>query len=174
MTDITAPAGDVRGGLPDFFQHAHVTTSLDRAMADFGARLGLTEYLQMRDHSVITKGGERAYMHVALAWLGDLMIELIEPIGGNDLVYRAPLIGLDYGVRHHHMARIFQTDAAFDRAMADLSDAGIDFPIVATLEDTKGKCRVNYADLRAELGYYVENMVFSPSGLEWLQTIPRN
>lgn len=161
-------------GLPGFFQLAHVTTSLDRAMEDFGRTMGLRDYLQMRDHSVITRNGQRAHMHVALAWLGDLMIELIEPIGGDDRVYREPLIGQDYAVRHHHMGRIFPNDEEFDRAMAELTAAGVDFPISATLEETNGKCRVNYADLRPQLGYYIENLMFTPSGLEWLNSVPRH
>lgn len=161
-------------GLPDFFQLAHVTTSLDQAMDFFRRTLGLTRWLEMRDHSMVTRPGQRARLHVALAYLGPQMIELIEPIGGDDAIYRDALPSKGFVVKHHHMARMFDTDEAFDRAMEDLRGAGIRFPVEATLEDTNGRARVNYADLREQLGYYVENLRFAPEAMEWLATVPRH
>lgn len=161
-------------GLPPIAQLAHVTTSLERAMEDMGRSLGIREWLQMRDSTVSIGPGRRAHIHVALAYKGDLMLEIIQPLGGDDAVYRAPLSGGGYMIRQHHVARIFETDAQFDGEMARLRAAGVGFPVDPVPEEMSGRARMNYADLRAELGYYVENLLFSADGGEWLKTIPRS
>lgn len=160
--------------LPPFFQLAHVTTSLDRAMEEMGRAMGIAHWLEMRHHQATVGGGARADIHVGLAWKGDLMIELIEPLGGADAIYREPLTGSGYQIRQHHMGRIFDTVERFEAAMAPLRKEGVPFPIEGNFEDTRGKCLINYADLRARLGYYIENLMFTPEGLQWLNTVPRN
>lgn len=161
-------------GLPPFFQIAHVTTSLDRAIVEMGLAAGISRWLEMRDHQATIGGGARADIHVALAWKGDLMIELIEPLGGVDAIYREPLTGAGFQIRQHHMGRIFDSAEAFEAAMVPLRAAGVTFPIEGNFEDTKGKCLINYADLRPQLGYYIENLMFTPEGREWLGTVPKN
>lgn len=161
-------------GLPPFFQIAHVTTSLDRAMEEIGRASGISHWLEMRDHQATIRDGARAHIHVALAWKGDLMIELIEPLGGADAIYREPLTGAGYQIRQHHMGRIFDSVETFEAAMAPLRRAGVKFPVEGNLEDTRGKCLINYADLRPQLGYYIENLMFTPEGREWLDTVPQN
>jgi len=143
-------------------------------MAEMGEAMGITRWLEMRDHAATVSGGKRAEIHVALAWKGDLMIELIQPLGGHDAIYREPLTGEGYQIRQHHMGRIFPTAEDFEAAMEPLRRRGVHFPIEGDFEDTRGKCLINYADLRAELGYYIENLMFTPEGLGWLETVPRN
>lgn len=160
--------------LPPIAQLAHVTTALERAMEDIGRAFGIREWMQMRDSTVSIGPGRSAQIHVALAYKGDLMLEIIQPLGGDDAVYRDPLAGEGYAIRQHHVARIFETDEQFDVEMARLRSAGVRFPIDPVPSEMSGRARMNYADLRAELGYYVENLLFSTDGSEWLKTIPRS
>lgn len=167
------------GALPPIAQLAHVTTSLERAMEDLGRSFGIREWMQMRDSIVSIGPGRRAHIDVALAYKGDLMLEIIQPLGGDDAVYREPLAGEGpvfdgYAIRQHHVARIFESDAQFDAEMDRLRAAGVTFAIDPVPEELSGRARMNYADLRAELGYYVENLLFSDAGSEWLKTIPRS
>jgi hypothetical protein len=155
-------------------QIAHVTNSLDRAIREFRQAFGIAKFLEMRNHSVVTREGRRANMHVALAYRKDVMIELIEPIGGDDLVYREGLDGSDFVVRQHHVARIVDSDQEFDEEFERLRARGVKFPIMASRQDTNDKCRVFYADLRPYIGYYIEYLAFSASGRQWLDTIPGN
>lgn len=160
--------------MPGFFQLAHVTTSLDQAIADVGDAMGITNWLEMRDHAVVVKNGERAKIHVALAWKDSLMIELIEPFGGADAIYRDALGDEPgYRIRQHHLGRMFDTAEQFEAAMAPLRQQGIAFPIEGGFAETNGKCLINYADLRPQLGYYIENLMFTPEGRGWLDTVPR-
>lgn len=168
------PMADDPRVLPAVSQIAHVTTSLERATEDFGRLLGIREWLQIRDYDVVTRPGHRALMHLALAYKGDTMLEIIQPLGGDDRIYSEPLEGNGYIVRQHHIARFFENHAQFDHEINRLRAAGVQFPIDVGLNETEGRARVNYADLRSQLGYYVENLLLSPGDDTWLTTIPRN
>jgi hypothetical protein len=162
-------AAPLASAYPGFFQIAHVTSDLERAMALFRKTFGLGDFLEMREHTNVTG----ARLNVALAYLGPTMIEIIEPLGGNDAIYRDVLPGDQFAIRLHHLAKDFDTDEQYDAEIDALRENAIDLPILASLEETRGKCRMCYADLRPFFGYYVEYLLFTESGKEWLQTIPR-
>ena len=80
---------DATGLFPGAFrQVAWITNDLDRAMAAFAADYGVPRWLELRNFKLLTGPGTYADVHIALAVRGGVELELIQPLGGDDHVYR--------------------------------------------------------------------------------------
>ena len=160
------------GPFPGYYQVAYVTTDLDRAMALFGETHSVRRYLEMRGIRYQTVPGREAHCDIALAYLGATEIEIIRPLDGDVGLYREflPADG-GFAVRFHHISRLYDSEADFDRQIASYRNRGMQFPIMGA---APGNSRYFYCDFRAELGHYIEGIVFEPQARAWLATIPRN
>jgi hypothetical protein len=151
-------------------QVAYVTNDFDRAQVLFAETHGITKFFEMRDTCYPTSEGREATCHIGLAYVGGVEIEIIEPLAGDVQLYRdyVPVDG--FGVRFHHICKLYESDEAYDRAVSAYRKRGLRFPINGTMQGT----RFFYVDMRAELGHYVEGVTFSPdTRAAMLAAIPR-
>ena len=139
-------------GFSDAFQVAYVTRDIERAIAAFAAQHGVDRFdrvpadaLELRIPPAIVS------LKVAIAWIGDWQVELIQPVAGADDIYRRALpAGPDGQAMHHAGIRV-----RGDRAEWDRFRAGIDETRIA-LEGGRNEMRFIYVDERATLGHYLE------------------
>jgi hypothetical protein len=155
---------------PGIYQVAYVTNDLDQALAVLGGVHGVPRFWQQRDMPFATGQDRSAVCHIGLAFVGAVQIEVIEPREGDVSIYRDWLTGTDgFALRFHHLCRLFDSEAAYDQALADLRAAGRPLPICA---EAPGMGRYFYADYRPELGHYLEGIVYRPQAQAFLDAIP--
>ena len=149
------------------FQTAYVTADIDAAVAIAAKRFGAPE-MQVNRGVPIETGRGIAHCHFALAFIGDVQLELIQPAGGEDAVYRdlAPPTGL----RLHHIGVLLASDAEWDAVVAEAERENIAMPVSG---DFAGLMRYLYLDRRAELGHYLEYMQASAAGANLFDQVPR-
>ena len=154
------------------FQLAYVTSDLDRAVEAYGELLGATEFLRFESRKpwVMADGEHELEMAVALAWLGDLTIELIQPLGGHDAIYREVLGGESVGLRFHHVG--YRLSGTLERAL-ELRDAQPEGRVRMSKQEGEDTL-IFYVDTRPELGHYVEYLWWSPEAATFLDSLPRN
>ncbi len=168
MSDTTSTFAPFQG----FVQIAYVTTDLEHAMSQFGRDYGVPNWMPMPAMEVETAPGRAAILNIGLAYVGAMQLELIEPTGGDDSVYRAALPSDGSGVCLHHIAQLMDTDAELDAAEATARRLRV--PIAMRGASAGGLVRYFYTDHRDTLGHYVEHIWYAPEMLEFLKQIPRN
>jgi hypothetical protein len=136
------------------FQFAYVAHDVDRAAQVFAARFGIPEF---HIHDVTVECSDSpgtCHIKVAIAWLGNRQIELIEPIDGAvDLYTRALPPECDAIVFHHIGIRISGGLDAWPRTRAALLSRGARIALEGGFGDT---LRFAYLDTTARLGHYLE------------------
>lgn len=166
MPDIT-PSPLIAGKPRQF---AYVTTDIDRALTAFAA-IGAARFTAAAE-SEIPVGDERtARFKVALAYVGDIQLEVIEPIDGADEVYRSLFSDDGYQLRFHHVAYWPDTQEQFHALKASAHHAGFD-PV---LEGSGPFGSYFYIDARETLGHFVEYFAYAPGAIDSLrEVIPAN
>lgn len=155
-----------------FVQLAYVTTDFDRALAEFGQRWGVPQWLQLRELEIQTGPGRACRAHVALSFVGPTQLELIQPLSGDVGVYRYRLPDQGYGLCLNHIAQLIQTESEFEALEAHVASAGIAVALRGSANG--GQCRYFYTDQRAALGHYFEHVWFSSEGLAFMAQVPRH
>lgn len=153
-------------------QIAYVTNDIDQAIAVFAERHKVPNWAVMRDHDINTRPGQNATMQIALAFVGPLQLELLQPSGGDDAIYREALPASGFALHHHHFAQLIDSEAAFEQQRRDMLAQGAG-PLRMDGE-AAGMARYFYVDQRATLGHYTEHIWYSPEGLAAMQHVPRN
>lgn len=148
--------------LDHIFQVAFVTADLSVARALFGERFGIPRW------SLLDYPEDGPLRRVALAWTGELMIELIEP---NPAVASIYAEGLQDGrtASLHHIAARVRDAAEFARVEEALAGCGV--PLVSRKE-TAG-LRSLMADTRRDLGHFIEFVEVRAPGQEQFDVILR-
>ncbi len=155
-----------------FLQAAYVTTDLTRAIAAYAERTGVSRFLELRDLEVDAGDGRIMRSHVGLATAGGVQIELIEPAGGADDVYRDALQGDDFQIRFHHQGWLVEDRMALDRIKAETKARGWS---IAVDGQHQGRAFYFYADLRPLFGHYLEYICYAPDlWAELSAAIPEN
>lgn len=138
------------------FQNAYVTPDLERATGLLRDRYGIGEFGQYDLELDVTTpaGSGKAALKVALAWVGDIQYELIEPVSGLVDMYRdaLPENGL---LRFHHICMRSQD---WDATRRELDARKL--PIVC--EGATAGTKFLYADARDSLGHYLEYVWMAP------------
>ena len=138
------------------FQRAYVTTDLDRAVRLFTERYGVAEFVRFPNiHSRHNDGGE-SDLDVALTYAGDTMIELIEPAGGDDRLWRDHLSSDGFQVRFHHNGFLVDSEVALQAIAARPDGPGL------RLQGISLGTRFLYLNSFAELGHYLEYVLPTP------------
>ena len=146
--------------LAQFFQHAYVTNDMQRAKAQFADRWGVRSFLEFDSALELQtpRGNESAQLRIALAFVGDLQIELIEPLGGAGAqIYRQVLPPNGYKVTWHHFAyRLPQGVDAWRMFRSRVGTADYPLAIEGHVSSEYGAVRFVYLDTYSELGHYSE------------------
>jgi hypothetical protein len=166
------------GGSMTFFpgaavqQIGYATTDVNEAVKRYRERYGIRNFLMLPNTVSALSPGRSMTINVALAFVNGTMIELIEPAGGSDSIYREMLPSSGYAVRHHHLGYGIFSESEWDAKQMEIERQKI--PIVLEGE-TPGVIRYQYIDLRADIGHYVEYLYYlGDGGQGLLEAIPRN
>jgi hypothetical protein len=151
-------------------QLAYVTNDFDWGLQALRERYGIREMLQLRDQAVEVQPQRHATLHIGLALAGEMQVELIEPRGGEDRVYRAEMPLGAPALHFHHIAELFETEEMLLAAEADYSRKGV---AIAIRGSVPGMMRYFYTDHRAALGHFIEHAYYTIEGRQFLATLPR-
>jgi hypothetical protein len=157
--------------LAGFLQVAYVTTDIERAIGLFRSGHRIANWLRLCPIEIETAPGRTATLNIALAYVGPVQIELIQPVAGHDAVYRDALPAQGFAVCHHHLAQLIDSEEAYEHQRGALAQQGV---AMALEGQSPGVARYFYSDHRATLGHYIEHIWYSPQGLAGLAHIPRN
>ena len=163
MSNPSDPAngrGNMPGLLADFFQHAYVTNDMARAKRQFADRWGVRSFLEFESSLELDtpRGIGNARLKIALAFVGSLQIELIEPVGGPAArIYQQALPGSGYKVVLHHFAyRLSGCAGGWQRFRDSVGTEEYPIAIEGHIHNDYGDVRFAYLDTYAELGHYSE------------------
>lgn len=162
----------VAAPIPGYYQVAYVTNDFQRALKQFEGTHGISRFLEMPEARFATADNREALCNIALAYVGGTEIEVIQPLDGDVQLYRNFLPEQGFAVRFHHLSKLHETEESLEQELQRVVAEGKSLPING--RDAKSQARYFYADYRAELGHYLENVYFAPASLEWLKQIPRN
>lgn len=113
-------------GLKGLFQLGYVCNDFERGMAVMKAETGIRDFLVV-EHIVIHEvSGAPITMTVAMAYLGDTMIELIEPEAGRIDFYTNILKPDGFDLRFHHLGVLQDSLEDYERTLASTVAAGND------------------------------------------------
>lgn len=132
------------------YQNAYVTRDLDTAQAAIKARGTIRHQSGFEGSTALRTPTGEAVMQTKLAflWIGDLQIELIEPVGGKVDFYR-DMLPAGSGLRFHHMCmRVDDWDDFRSKVETQ--------PYPLLFEGASGPLRFLYLDARHDLGHYLE------------------
>lgn len=137
--------------LAGLYQLAYVVRDIDetvRRLADFGVRS-----IDVR-RDLVRPGGSGTIRHSAKAWVGPIMLEIIEPFRDRPSLYDAPLTPGREAFLHHFGCQV--RDASDWRRLSDtLARQALDVVVMRTLPDMLSFA---YTDLRCEIGAFVEHV----------------
>jgi hypothetical protein len=141
-----------------FFQICYVTTDLDAGMKQLAAMHGIERFRIKRDVKSLP-GMPVMRMNEAHVFVGPVQIELIQPAGGDDRLYRDVCAADGRSLRLHHYANWVDNAAEFEGLIPALKEQNVPVAFVSTNPNVGG---VVYADLRSALGHYVEYVHLVP------------
>lgn len=146
-------------------QNAYVTSDLDRAMAIWRDDFGVSRFHVFENDAPGLISSPEYRMTIALANVGGVEIELIEPSPGQAPLH-AEILPTDgsFAMRFHHAALRIDGDLSdFEAYMASLNPATHPVLWRGELGDVM---RFAYTDERATLGHYLEHVWFDPAMYE--------
>jgi hypothetical protein len=148
-------------------QVAYVTSDMERALAVFREDYDVPSFHVFANDAPGMEQSDGARLKIALALVGGVEIELIEPLDGTAPLFSAvlPQDG-SFAIRFHHIAyRITGGLADFEAHMASIDQ--VKHPVIwhGSLGDVM---RYAYTDERAVLGHYVEHVWMHPDLLAQL------
>jgi len=148
-------------------QIAYVTSDLDRALAVWRDAFDVPAFHVFTNDMPGLESSHPFRMKIALANVGGVEIELIEPLDGSAPLHAEPLpADGSFAICFHHVAmRIEGTLADYDAHMASLDPVLHPVAWTGSLADVM---RFAYTDERRTLGHYVEHVWFDPGFYEQL------
>lgn len=148
-----------------FFQLGYVTRDLDAAIAAYGRRYGDVAFLINEPMAI--GGAPPPTRRIALAYIDDTMIELIEPDPAQRTIYDDALPERSGVIRLHHLGYLIDDHEAMLRR---LRESGYDVPLHGSIP---GALDYSYADTRAELGHFSEFIRLDDGGRAFFGDVPR-
>ena len=146
----------------NMYQHGYVVRDIERVAARFKDVLGIPRF------RVIRHGPDIATAH---AWVGEVMIELVE-VGPGGPAYFRPYIPEDpaQAVFHHHAYRVHDEDQ-WERMHAAAAGLGLPHETVSVRD---GDMNVMFVDLREVTGAYAEYVYLKGAALSCYDDVPRS
>jgi hypothetical protein len=143
-----------------FFQHAYVTNDMVRAKRQFAERWGVHAFLEFEAplELLTPRGSEVAVLKIALAFVGDLQVELIEPLSGTGTsIYQKVLPAAGFKVVWHHFGyRLPKHATAWQEFRGGVGNSEFPIAIEGHIRSEYGEVHFAYLDTWAELGHYNE------------------
>lgn len=140
-----------------YSQTAYVTNDMEQALAVFRDHYDVTSFYVFANDAPGMVQSDGAQLKIALAVVGGVEIELIEPQGDTAPMFSAPLPSDgSFAIRFHHVAYRVEGDLSdFEAHMASIDPER--HPVIwsGSLGDVM---RFAYTDERALLGHYVEHV----------------
>jgi len=169
----TASALPALGPLFNFFQLAYVVRDIERGTQQLGALYGIDRFRISRDVAIQTRDGT-ARLHFALAFLGSLQIEVIQPAGGADRIYRDRLPALGAAAQLHHVGHRVKSARKWEAVLRALAASRLAIPVNGVFTH-EGRALMHYAylDAREYLGHYLEFMYQTEAGRDLFADVPR-
>lgn len=156
--------------LDGFFQIGYATNDLDKALALFKDKFDMGPFAEMRNMAVQGPHNTDMTASFALAYKGDTMIELIQPVAGDTSMFDHVLPTEDFAIRHHHFAFCLDSMEQLDEAEQKMRGQGIDIPVKGNGME---QVFFFYADTRPWLGHYSEYLTLTDKGRETYAQLPR-
>jgi hypothetical protein len=158
-----------------FFQHAYVTNDMERAKRQFADRWDVHSFLEFEAPLDLQtpRGTEAAVLKIALAFVGDLQVELIEPLSGAGAgIYQKVLPASVFKLVLHHLGyRLSMHAGAWEAFRSSVGTAEYPLAIEGHIKNEYGEVRFAYLDTWAELGHYSE---YRWSSYDIDAPVPRN
>ena len=144
-----------------YSQTAYVTNDMEQALAVFREQYDVSSFYVFANDAPGMVQSDGAQMKIALALVGGVEIELIEPLGDTAPMFSAPLRNDgSFAIRFHHVAYRIEGDLSdFEAHMASIDPEK--HPVIwsGSMGDVM---RFAYTDERAVLGHYVEHVWMHP------------
>lgn len=157
--------------LANFYQNSYVTTDIARAKDILGEHYGVKAYSDIESSVELQtmRGPGQVSLKVALAYVNQFQIELIQPLSGSAAwIYRDPLPASGFGMVFHHIAcQVPGPIESWHEFRAQVGNA--EHPIV--FEGDVGVAKFVFLDARPRLGHYIE-YVWTEYDME--KDVPRN
>lgn len=164
------PSVPLWASFQDLYQLGYVTTDADHAMGLFRERHGIPAFKDLGPITLPLDDGATARIRICMCFVGPIQVEIIEPMGGADDVYRAALPSSGFGLTWHHFARRIDSLDALDAIKTDLISKG---ERIAISGGDPKVAKFFYVDARATLSHYVEYLYVSPARLALHAALPR-
>lgn len=167
--EVTA-LGDV---FANIWQIAYVASDLDRGIELLRERFGVEHCVEVPTAGAsFLRGDEPAPwdVRVAMGARGGLIVEVIEPVGGEVDFYRRflPSNGA-VGLGLHHLAAFVSTgDDVWSRLSDMLRAQGLGFDYTVLIPD---RVRAGYVDTTAELGHFLEICQLQSADIEFFSEL---
>jgi hypothetical protein len=155
--------GDVYASI---WQVCYVTRDLDEGMKLLRTHYGVESIEVPTDGATFLVGDEPGEwdVRISMGARGGLIVELIEPVGGEVDFYRQALPA-DGGLGFHHLASHMPVgDEAWDALGDVLAAAGLRVDYTVLIPD---RVRAGYVDTTAELGHYLEICQLQKADIEF-------
>lgn len=151
------------------FQIAYLVDDAKAAIESLSHRFGVAKW-DLMDMAAL-HGEDSPIRYIGNAWVGETMIEVIEPDESIDSIYSGWNKGSTATLRFHHLGFLVDSAEEFDAAKAQLASQG--FPVVfdGSFGEVLDFC---YVDTTAELGHYYEIIWLKPEGVSFFGRIPVN
>ncbi len=148
------------------FQLGYVVRNLDGAIETMRKSFGVTHW-EVRQLPASAPG--RA---LGNAWVGDMLIELVDVRPERETIYHDWIPDSDEGLRLHHFGYLIDSEEEWRETIAGMEAAGIEPVLVG---GAPGLMDWYYADTVKLLGHYTELMRFtSEAGKGFWANVPRN
>ena len=154
---------------PGPYQLAYVTSDLGHALGLYRARFGIPQFARINDFKLTVGTDRAALINVAMAFVGDVQLELIEPCGGDDQLFRDPLPLSGFASRIHHLGYLVPSPEHWRLLLDEIRRQGLQTPVRCSFPNAE----IIYTDRRQDLGHCIEYFLFSDAGRAWQATIPR-
>jgi hypothetical protein len=151
--DVAAGSAEPRALLSCASQVSYITDDIDAFEARLRDRYGVERFLIRHDHSRNSPGSSGAILHLGLALVDGIELEIIQPNPAKPSIYRDAL-ALNGGVgRFHHINHRLNRREQWREAEAMV--ARLELPV--ELQGGFGEdLRFSYPDARADLGHFLE------------------
>ena len=151
------------------FQVAYLVDDAKAAIESLGHRFGVEKWDLM--DMMALHGPDSPVRFIGNAWVGEMMIEVIEPDERIDSIYKDWKKDSSAALRFHHLGFLVDSTEEFEAAKAQLVAQG--FPVVfdGSFGEVLDFC---YVDTTAELGHYYEIIWLKPEGVNFFGRVPVN